>query len=199
MGTMARVRVLGQAEGMPESRIAEDGDSREGAAQVRDRLLALPGGNVVIAVLGRLFKCSPAPYEMAILLHEHLSRRGVRDASTIHIVTPMPRPIPISGETSAALIGLLYPAPGSSPKARASTVADVLIARITGGTPPDPYSGEMTCYVEMGDNTVGTINANFLSGAAPTALFTPPSLEAAGDNAAPPLLVNIAGSDLGRR
>jgi sulfide:quinone oxidoreductase len=39
----------------------------------------------------------------------------------------------------------------------------------------------MTCYIEMGDDTVGTVDANFLSGPAPTAVFTPPSLETADD------------------
>jgi hypothetical protein len=33
----------------------------------------------------------------------------------------------------------------------------------------------------MGEDTVGTVDANFLSGPAPTALFTPPSLEGAED------------------
>ena len=31
--------------------------------------------------------------------------------------------------------------------------------------------------MEMGDRTIGKVNVNFLSGPAPTALFTPPSLE----------------------
>ena len=39
----------------------------------------------------------------------------------------------------------------------------------------------MTCYIEMGEDTVGTVDANFLSGPAPTAVFTPPSLEGAED------------------
>ena len=37
----------------------------------------------------------------------------------------------------------------------------------------------MICYMEMGDDTIGKVNVNFLSGPAPTALFTPPSLEGA--------------------
>jgi sulfide:quinone oxidoreductase len=235
-----------------------------GAARVRDLLPAFSGGNVVIAVLGGFFKCPPAPYETAVLLHEHLSRRGARDAATIHLVTPMPKPIPISDETSDALIGLLderdirhshaswitrldpaakvahlkdgqelpfdlllavpvhrappvvvesgltedgwipvdpatfatkfpdvyavgdvtsapVPRAGVIAEGEASTVADVLIARLTDGPPPAPYPGEMTCYIEMGDDTVGTVDANFLSGPAPTASFTSPSLAAADD------------------
>jgi hypothetical protein len=33
----------------------------------------------------------------------------------------------------------------------------------------------------MGEDTVGTVDANFLSGPAPAAVFTPPSLEGAED------------------
>ena len=58
-------------------------------------------------MLGGFFKCPPAPYETAFMLHDLLTRRGVRDACTIHLVTPMPKPIPISDETSNAILGLL--------------------------------------------------------------------------------------------
>ena len=57
----------------------------------------------------------------------------------------------------------------------------VILGAGFGGPPPAPYAGEMTCYIEMGEDTVGTVDANFLSGPAPTALFTPPSLEGAED------------------
>jgi sulfide:quinone oxidoreductase len=73
------------------------------------------------------------------------------------------------------------PRAGVIAEGEASTVADVLIARLTDGPPPAPYPGEMTCYIEMGDDTVGTVDANFLSGPAPTASFTSPSLAAADD------------------
>ncbi len=81
--------------------------SPAGAARVREILPTFRGGNIVIAVLGGFFKCPPAPYETAFMLHDYLSRSGVRDASTIHLVTPMPQPIPISDETSNAILRLL--------------------------------------------------------------------------------------------
>lgn len=81
--------------------------SPEGAAEVAGRLADFGGGNVVIAVLGGFFKCPPAPYETAFMLHDLLTRRGLRKTSSIHLVTPMPAPIPVSDETSAAIIGLL--------------------------------------------------------------------------------------------
>jgi Protein of unknown function DUF45 len=60
-----------------------------------------------IGVLGGFFKCPPAPYETAFMLHDLLSRRGVRDAVTIYVASPLGKPIPISDETSNAIVSLL--------------------------------------------------------------------------------------------
>jgi sulfide:quinone oxidoreductase len=81
--------------------------SAAGAARLRSVLTDFEGGAVVVAVLGPFFKCPPAPYESVFMLHDFLSRRDPRDASTIHLVTPMPKPIPISDEVSTALIDAL--------------------------------------------------------------------------------------------
>ena len=58
---------------------------------------------MVIGVCGAPFKCPPAPSECALLLHDELTRRGVRDACRISFVMPLPTPVPPSPETSAAL------------------------------------------------------------------------------------------------
>jgi len=241
--------------------------SPEGAARVREILPTFTGGAIIISVLGGFFKCPPAPYETAFMLHDFLSQRGVRDACSIHIVTPMPKPIPISDEVSNAIVGLLdergiehshasrvtsldpttrvahvadgrelpfdlflavpvhrapqvvvesgltvdgwipvdaatlatrfpgvyavgdvtsapVPRAGVIAEGEASTVADVLIAQIKGGPAPAPFAGEVICYVEMGDSTIGKVNVNFLSGPAPTAVFTPPSLEGTAEKRA---------------
>ena len=79
----------------------------EGAAEAREVLADFSGGAVVIAVLGGFFKCPPAPYETAFMLHDFLTERGLREASSIHVITPMPKPIPISDEVSNAIIGYL--------------------------------------------------------------------------------------------
>ena len=79
----------------------------ENAALLRDVIAGFEGGNVVIAVLGGFFKCPPAPYETAFMMHDYLTRKGLRASSTITIVTPMPKPIPISDEVSGAITGLL--------------------------------------------------------------------------------------------
>jgi sulfide:quinone oxidoreductase len=79
----------------------------QGAARVREILPDFTGGAVVIAVLGGFFKCPPAPYETAFMVHDYLSGRGVRADTTIHLVTPMPKPIPISEDVSAAILALM--------------------------------------------------------------------------------------------
>jgi sulfide:quinone oxidoreductase len=90
--------------------LVEDGYefySAAGAERARDALAAFGGGDVVVAVLGGFFKCPGAPNETALLLHDYLSRRGLRQSSTIHLVSPLPMPIPISKKTSAAIIAIL--------------------------------------------------------------------------------------------
>jgi sulfide:quinone oxidoreductase len=62
---------------------------------------------VLIAILGVPFKCPPAPYEAAILLHEYLAARGVRDDTRIEVLSPMDSPVPVSPPTSAAVVSAL--------------------------------------------------------------------------------------------
>ena len=237
--------------------------SPTGAAKVRDLLPDFGGGTIIVGVMGGLFKCPPAPYETMFMLHDYLTRRGIRDATKLQLVTPMPKPIPISDEVSDAIMGLMdergveywhgtwterldpatkvahlrdgrelpfdlflavpvhvapavvvesglteqdgwiavdkatlatkfpdvyavgdvasapVPRAGVIAEGEASTVADVLINQLNGGPAPAPFAGEITCYVEMGDDTIGRVNVNFLSGPAPVAVFIPPLLEGA--------------------
>lgn len=81
--------------------------SPAGADRARDALASLDSGVVLIGVLGPQFKCPPAPNEAAFLLHDLLSARGVRDAVTIRVLSPLAQPIPISDETSAAIVSRL--------------------------------------------------------------------------------------------
>jgi sulfide:quinone oxidoreductase len=70
--------------------------SVDGAASARDDVASFAGGNVVIAVTTPHFKCPPAPNEAALLMHDYLTRQGLREKSTITIVSPMPSPLPVS-------------------------------------------------------------------------------------------------------
>jgi len=75
-----------------------------GAARLAELLPAFTRGRAIIGVCGAPFKCPPAPSEAALLLHDYLSARGVRDACEISIVIPFGTPVPPSPDTSAALL-----------------------------------------------------------------------------------------------
>jgi sulfide:quinone oxidoreductase len=75
-----------------------------GAFALRDVLAGFPGGRVIVAVTSAPFKCPPAPSETALLMHDFLSERGLRDRSSIALVMPMGAPIPPSPAASEALL-----------------------------------------------------------------------------------------------
>lgn len=242
--------------------------SIDGACRLRDRLDSFDGGAVILAILSVPFKCPPAPYEGAMLLHENLTRRGVRDRTSIQMVSPMDSPIPVSPDTSAAIVEALAqrdigyfpgrrvhaldpsrhmaltrtgdlaydlfigvpkhrvpavveasgltvggtdgwiavdprtletPYPGiyaigdcaDAPVPRAGvfaedaarTVTAGIAARVRGSTPSEKYLGRGVCHIEFGDGLVGKVDADFLSGPAPVAPFSPPSVELAREKA----------------
>ncbi|HTZ09514.1 MAG TPA: FAD/NAD(P)-binding oxidoreductase [Acidimicrobiales bacterium] len=75
-----------------------------GAFALRHVLEDFDGGDVVVGVTSTPFKCPPAPSETALLLHDFLTRRGIRDRSTISLVMPLGVPIPPSPAASEALL-----------------------------------------------------------------------------------------------
>ena len=81
--------------------------SPQGAAHLATVLPQFTSGVALIGVLGPVFKCPPAPSESAFMLHDHLVRNGVRDDVTIHVISPLPKPIPVSVETSDAILAML--------------------------------------------------------------------------------------------
>ena len=78
--------------------------SLAGAQRLREVLPAFSSGHAVVGVTSAPFKCPPAPSEAALLLHDHLSARGVRAECAISLVMPFGAPIPPSPATSQALI-----------------------------------------------------------------------------------------------
>lgn len=234
--------------------------SLDGAVRARSSVASFSKGHAIIGVTSAPFKCPPAPSEVALLLDDHLTERGVRDACQISLVIPFPSPVPPSPDTSKALLaafaerGITF-VPGRSvraldparrvavlddgremaydlflgvpnhrvpavvascglaengwipvdqktlatkypgvfaigdvtsvgtPKAgvfaegAGRTVAQGLIARITGGKPPASFNGAGSCYVEFGRDRVGRVDVDFFSGASPTNMFNTPSIE----------------------
>ena len=85
-----------------------DGDNEfysvSGAERLRDVLPEFSQGRAIVGVCGAPFKCPPAPSEAALLLHDYMSARGVRDECEISFVIPFGSPVPPSPDTSRALV-----------------------------------------------------------------------------------------------
>jgi|SRR5262245_5024176 len=76
----------------------------EGAERLRGMLPDFRRGRAIVGVCGAPFKCPPAPSEAALMLHDFLEQRGVRDQCDITLVIPFTTPIPPSPDSSKALV-----------------------------------------------------------------------------------------------
>src|SRR5690349_10439324 len=98
------VIAMGADYDMPATPGLEDGGfeyyTLAGAERLRDALAGFDGGRIVVSVLGQPFKCPPAPFEGAFLLHEYFTQRGIRDSVELTSAFPMQRPVPVTGEVS---------------------------------------------------------------------------------------------------
>jgi sulfide:quinone oxidoreductase len=74
--------------------------SLAGAERLRDALASVEAGRILVSVLGQPFKCPPAPFEGAFLIHEHFTQRGIRDQVQMSMTFPMQRPVPVTGDVS---------------------------------------------------------------------------------------------------
>jgi sulfide:quinone oxidoreductase len=74
-----------------------------GAERLRDALPEFASGRIVIGILGHPFKCPPAPFEGALLLHDSFVERGIRDDVEIRVYGPMAAPVPITKEVSQSI------------------------------------------------------------------------------------------------
>jgi sulfide:quinone oxidoreductase len=75
-----------------------------GAERLREVLPTFSTGYAIVGVTSTPFKCPPAPSEAALLLHDYLTARGVRDACKITLVMPFGVPIPPAPASSKALL-----------------------------------------------------------------------------------------------
>jgi sulfide:quinone oxidoreductase len=78
-----------------------------GAERMHDVLAGFDSGRILIGILGHPFKCPPAPFEGALLLHDHFVERGLRDAVEIRVAGPMGAPVPITKEVSQSFRDVL--------------------------------------------------------------------------------------------
>ena len=73
------------------------------------------------------------------------------------------------------------PKAGVFSEGAARVVAASLIAKLQGGEQPSAFNGAGSCYVEFGENRVGRVDVDFLSGPSPTGSFVEPSLALVGE------------------
>jgi sulfide:quinone oxidoreductase len=74
--------------------------SLAGAERLRDALADFDGGKVLVSILGQPFKCPPAPFEGAFMIHEYFAQRGIRESVELTSIFPMARPVPVTGPVS---------------------------------------------------------------------------------------------------
>jgi sulfide:quinone oxidoreductase len=74
--------------------------SLAGAERMHHALDAFEGGKVLLSVLGQPFKCPPAPFEGAFLLHEFFTQKGIRESVQMTMTFPMQRPVPVTAAVS---------------------------------------------------------------------------------------------------
>ena len=87
--------------------LAESGNefySFAGAERLKEVLPTFTKGKVIVGVCSAPFKCPPAPSEAALLMHDYLIKRGIRNDCEISMVMPFGLPIPPSPDTSKALL-----------------------------------------------------------------------------------------------
>jgi sulfide:quinone oxidoreductase len=78
-----------------------------GAERMREALAEFESGGILIGILGHPFKCPPAPFEGALLLHDHFVARGLRDSVEIRTAGPMSAPVPITRDVSQSILHAL--------------------------------------------------------------------------------------------
>ena len=81
--------------------------SLAGAERLCNVLPDFNSGTILIAVLGHPYKCPPAPFEGAFLLHDQFVQRGIRDAVEIRMTFPMAAPVPVTKEVSQMFVRAL--------------------------------------------------------------------------------------------
>jgi sulfide:quinone oxidoreductase len=96
----------------------------DGALRLRDALAAFRGGDLLLLIPRTPFKCPPAPYEAALLLHAHFVARGMRERVNLAVWSVEGSPMGTAGPDVGAMVraelerrGIAY-----HPKQRAARV-----------------------------------------------------------------------------
>jgi sulfide:quinone oxidoreductase len=80
--------------------------SLEGALRLREELRRFKGGRILVGVAGIPNKCPPAPVEFVLMLEEYLRKRGLREKSSVTLLSPLNRAFTI--ESASKLIQPIF-------------------------------------------------------------------------------------------
>jgi sulfide:quinone oxidoreductase len=84
----------------------QDFYSLDGALRLREALRRFDGGRIVLGVAGIPYKCPPAPVEFVLMAEEYLRKRGIRERSSVTLLSPLNRAFTI--ESASKLVQPIF-------------------------------------------------------------------------------------------
>ncbi|MEM3671361.1 MAG: FAD/NAD(P)-binding oxidoreductase [Thermoprotei archaeon] len=110
----------------------------DSAIRLRDEVEKFAGGTVAVGISRVPFKCPAAPYEVALLLEDYFTRKGIRDRTKFEFFTPEPNPVPAAGPEIGDKVRELFKSRGINyhPKIRLKEVKQHELDFETGETIP---------------------------------------------------------------
>ncbi len=93
-------------EAVPGYGDSHDFYSLEGALRLREELRRFKGGKILLGVAGIPYKCPPAPVEFVLMLEEYLRKRGIREKSSVTLLSPLNRAFTI--ESASKLVQPIF-------------------------------------------------------------------------------------------
>lgn len=82
-------------------------DSKQ-ATRLREKILSIKNGRIVVCIADLPYKCPPAPYEVSLLLNDILVKNGTRESVQLDMFVPTPIALPVAGpQMSQDVVNLL--------------------------------------------------------------------------------------------
>lgn len=89
-------------DAVPGSDLAYSFYNLETSRRLRRRLSRFRRGRLLISVAAPPYKCPPAPFETAMMIHWYFRRQGIRKDSEIIVTIPEPAPLAVAGPEASA-------------------------------------------------------------------------------------------------